>query len=195
MKYFSALFGKHIIFSVFLLAISLDARSQNYEIDKTIITVEGSAREKPWSMKAHRAAGSADLVIHDEQLIEVRSLMFSMDVADLKSESPKMDRRAAKALKAYPYSRIQFLGKIMKVTRIGTNNYLLLVDGNLFIGGITQISSLSVIIEVKEDGTIVCSGSKALNLDDFNVSLTPAEQRIMRLGDKVQLRFEVTLRK
>lgn len=169
------------------------ASSQTFELAKADITVRGIAREKPWSMTTSTAEGITDLIIRDGKLTGVQLLNFSINVTDLKSGNVRMDQRAYKALKSYPYDRVQFSGKFMNVTQIGPKSYILLTDGNLYIGGITQIASLTVQIDLNEDGTLSCSGTKEIKLSDFNVGLRPMEQNVMRLGDSVQINFQLVL--
>ena len=194
MKHFPISFsGKRSGVLFFFLLQAFAASSQIFEVVKADITVNGIAREKAWSMTTHTADGSTDLVFRDGKPVGVKSLRFSLNVADLKSKNIKMDQRAYKALKKYPYNRIQFVGKVMKLTAVGPNNYILLTEGNLNIGGITQIASLLVNVIINSDGTIVCTATKEVKRSDFKIILQPAEERIMKINDTVQIDFKLTL--
>ena len=194
MKYFPYLSSsKTCSLLLFFLCPVLFAFGQTFKTARSEITVSGIAREKPWSMTADKSEGLMNLIFRDGKLSGVSSLSISINVNELKSKNSKMDQRAYRALKAYPYDKIAFLGKIFTLRDRGDNMYLLNVEGNLNIGGITKIASVPVNIKVNDDGTLTCYGSKEVNMSEFNVAIKDTEARMMRLNDKIQISFELTL--
>lgn len=176
-----------------LMLPALTASSQTFGLTKADISVGGVARDKAWSMKTQTAEGSANVLFRNDKLIDISSLSLSIPVGGLKSDNAAMDQRAYKGLKRYPYDRIRFAGKIMKLTASGAGTYRLLTEGNLQIAGITRVASLLVNIRVNSDGTITGSGTTEIKRSDFEIRLLPAEETLMRLSDVIQVDFQLTL--
>ncbi|SKB63856.1 Polyisoprenoid-binding protein YceI [Daejeonella lutea] len=172
---------------------SLAATSQTFHVSKADISVTGTAREKSWSMKTNTAQGSANLLFKDGKLAQVRSLNLSIPVGELKSDNPRMDARAYKGLKMYPYDRIRFAGKTMKLSGSGTGSYRLFTEGNLQIAGITQVAILLVDIQVNNDGTLTGRGTTEIKRSDFDIRLLAAEEAVMSLSDVIRVDFQLTL--
>jgi polyisoprenoid-binding protein YceI len=177
------------------LILAFSASSQTYRVSRAVITVEGTAREKAWSMKSQTAEGSARLLFRNDKLKEVSALNLSIPVGELKSENAAMDQRAYKALKRYPYDQIRFSGKIMELTETGADTYLLSAEGNLQIAGITRVVTMMVDVRVNGDGTLIGTGTKEIKRSDFDIRLLPAEERLMTLSDRLRVNFQLTLLK
>jgi polyisoprenoid-binding protein YceI len=181
---------------LFLLMLqAFGASSQTYTVSRASITVEGTAREKAWSMKSQRAEGSAKVLFRDNRLKSVSALHLSIPVGELKSGNAAMDQRAYKALKRYPYDQIRFSGKIMKLSETGPGRYLLSAEGNLQLAGITRVSTLMVDVQLNGNGTLTGTGAQEIKRSDFDIRLLPAEEKLMTLSDTLRVQFQLTLSK
>ena len=61
------------------------------------------------------------------------------------------------------------------------------------IAGINQICTLVVKAVVNSDGSITCTGTKAIKMSDFKIQLPASEKKRMEIGDELILTFKILL--
>lgn len=184
-----------IIFFIAVTACMLEANkisAQNYSASTGDILVLGTANTRSWSLQTGNLDCKATIAMSENKM-KITSLTFFVRVEDLKGHNVWMNTYAYKALKAYPFENIIYKGVFFTVSPEEENNFIIKVEGNLTIAGVTQIKSLLVKAHVDEKRNIICSGSTAIKMSDFKVQIPPYEKRRMEVGDEVILSFSIDL--
>lgn len=187
--------NKVILALLVVMAFTLLAKkssAQNFSASDGKILILGTSNTRSWSMQTEKLDCKATISLSKGKL-KISSLTFYVRVEDLKGHNSLMNTYAYKALKAYPYENIIYKGVYFTTSPEDENNFIIKIEGNLTIAGVTQIKSLLVKAHVDEKGNIICIGSTDINMSDFKVQIPPHEKRRMEVGDEVILSFEISL--
>ena len=177
-----------------MAAASIGHAQAIYKIKNTNaadIVLQGTSTLHDWHMDAKNASGQAQFILKPgskNELTSIKSLTFSVQVKDLKSDSKGLDKNAYKALKADQYKDIRYTLTSATVSPEG-NGYLVKSQGKLTIAGVTKDISLDVNCVLNSDGTITCNGTYKLNMTDYNVVPPTFMFGAMSTGDSVKLIF------
>jgi polyisoprenoid-binding protein YceI len=158
--------------------------------------LSGTSTLHNWAMDAKAFSGDAEFKIGaDGQLTALRSLTFSLVVANLKGSESGLNKNAYKALKADEYKDIDY--KLLSATIVHEkdNRYLIKAHGSLTIAGLTNEVSMDVECMVNEDKTITCTGSEKLNMTDYAVKPPTFMLGAMKTGDAITLNFTLVYKK
>ncbi len=169
--------------------------AQNLHVISGYIIAQGTSNVREWKISTDKVELLMNIVMHGDQLTDVKDLKFSFKVKDLKSRYPLMDRRVYKALKGHQNNRIYFNGVNFKVSPSGDQKYLVKSEGNLGIAGFNQIATLMAVLELHADGTMTCSGTHLLKMSAFNVSPPIDLVKNMEIGENVIVNFDFLLAK
>ena len=166
--------------------------AQNYSATQGDILVLGTANTRSWSLQTETLDCKATINIA-KGIMEISTLSLFIKVEDLKGHNVWMNTYAYKALKAYPFGDIIYKGVYFTESPENENNFIIKIEGNLTIAGVTRITPVLVKAYVSEKGNIICSGSTPIKMSDFKVQLPPSEKRRMEVGDEVILSFSIEL--
>ena len=137
--------AKKIIFSILtcgLLFFGITVLAQSiYKVSpNSSIKVIGTSNIHDWDMKANAFVCEGNFDFKGNQLLDVKSLSFSLPITNLKSKESLLNTRAYKALKAEQFSKITF--KLTSATVVASQK-LIKSTGNLTIGGVTNVVTLN----------------------------------------------------
>jgi len=180
-----------MVFAASMLAIH-QASAQNYRAAKGDILVLGTANTRSWALQTQDLDCQATILVSEDKM-KINSLTFTVKTEDLKGHNVWMNAWAYKALKAYPFENIIYKGVLFTTSTESENNFIIKIEGNLTIAGVTRITPLLVKARVDEQGNIICKGSTAIKMSDFKVQLPPSENRRMEVGDEVIMSFTIAL--
>ncbi len=158
------------------------------------IKLNGTSTLHNWSMKAQELNGQgyfSFLPGEGNELKSLDSMMFSVQVENLKSDEKKLDKNAYKALKAEQYKDIVFKLISSVVIPLKKHTYLIKALGNLSIAGVTREITLNVSCQVNKGKTILCTGSENLNMTDYHVTPPAFLLGAMKTGDAIVLEFKL----
>lgn len=198
---------KTIIKQTLLLAICLSgfsSLSQAQAIYKITdakdvnMKLSGTSTLHNWTMNAKNFGGEAQFIFKpgiDHQLSAVKSLIFSLAVADLKSGESGLDNNAYKALKTDANKSITYKLLSAVVSPDKGNKFVVKTRGNLTVSGVTKEVSFEVFGMVNADETITCNGSYKLKMTDYGVKPPKFLLGAMKTGDEVTLDFTVVYKK
>lgn len=176
---------------ILLLACSVIAQAQtNYkQIGESYITIAGTSTLHEWTMttnepdiKAIFEAGS------DGKPTQLKSLSLNVATQTLKSAHKAMDKNAYSALKADKNKAITFY-----LTTASVQNNTIQFTGNLSIAGVTKPLSLESSLVVNADGSLNCTGKKAIKMSDFSVEAPSFMFGSVKTGDDITISFNVKL--
>jgi polyisoprenoid-binding protein YceI len=160
--------------------------------------LSGTSTLHKWSMDAKTFSGDADFNFksgNSGELTAVKSLTFSLVVANLKGSESGLNKNAYKALKANEYKDIDYKLISATITPEKDNKYLIKAHGNLTIAGVTKEITMDVELAVNADKTITCTGSEKLNMTDYAVKPPTFMLGAMKTGDAITLDFTLVYKK
>jgi polyisoprenoid-binding protein YceI len=160
--------------------------------------LSGTSTLHNWAMNAKSFGGDAQFIFKpgiDHQLSALKSLTFSLAVADLKSGESGLDNNAYKALKTDANKNITYKLLSATISPDKGNKFVIKTHGNLTISGVTKEVSFDVFGTVNADETITCTGSDKLNMTDYGVKPPKFMLGAMKTGDEVTLDFTLVYKK
>lgn len=153
--------------------------------------LSGTSTFHDWTMNAQTFTGEAQFDFkpgNGGELAAVKSLTFSLAVANLTSGEKGLDKNAYKALKTTKSKHIVYTLISATVSPDKGNKYLVKAQGNLRIAGVTKVIAMDVYCTVNKDASITCSGTYKLNMTDYQVK-PPVFMMVMKTGDAINLDF------
>ena len=190
-----------ILLMISIMGFSNVLKAQsNYKISESKdmdMKLSGTSTLHKWTMDAKTFSGDADFNFKADgkDLSAVKSLTFSLVVADLKGSEGGLNKNAYKALKAKTYKDIDFKLLSATVTPEKDHKFLINAHGNLTIAGVTKEVTLHVESTVNANGTITCTGSEKLNMTDYAVKPPTFMLGAMKTGDAITLDFTLVYKK
>lgn len=157
--------------------------------------LSGTSTLHNWTMNAQAFSGEAQFGLKDHQISSLKTLIFSLAVADLKSGESGLDKNAYKALQSSDYKSITYKQISATISPDKGNKFLIKTHGNLTIAGVTKEVVIDVYALVNADETITCTGSEKLNMTDYQVKPPKFMLGAMKTGDAITLDFTLVYRK
>tara|TARA_Y100001935_G_scaffold93147_1_gene77409 strand:+ start:21474 stop:22037 length:564 start_codon:yes stop_codon:yes gene_type:complete len=181
---------KKLIVALVLLFIgnSLSAQT-NYTLNnsKSTLTIEGTSTIHDWESEAEKVTGEAVLELSDNELINISSLAFKVEVKSIKSGKRIMDSKTKDALKEKSNPEIIFkLDTIENLTADSVS-----AKGTLNIAGKTNEVILNAAYSIGPDGSISINGSQPIKMTDYNIDPPTAMMGTMKTGDDVTVIYNV----
>ncbi|RZM24410.1 MAG: YceI family protein, partial [Pedobacter sp.] len=112
----------------------------------------------------------------------------------LKSEHSSMDGRTYKTLKAEEFPRITFKLGSATVIPVKKNKFSVKANGTLTIAGSSKAITMMVNGEVREDGSINCTGQQKLKLTDFNIQPPSFMLGAMKVDNDLTIDYNLTFK-
>lgn len=162
----------------------------NYTASGVNIKVSGTSNLHDWDIKSATATVSASIAIGSNGTITaLQALHFTTPVNALKSEHNGMDKNTYKALKKDANPNISFLLKTATVT-----GNTIKCSGVLSIAGKAVETDVLVSYKINADRTITVTGTKPINMLDYNVVPPTALLGTIKTGKDVVLSFTITMK-
>ena len=160
------------------------------------IKVEGTSNVHDWTMTAKDVESSGTFKFNTRnELTDISSLKFSVVAKSLKSEKTSMDGRTYKSMKADQFPKVTYQLTTATVIMIQDNKYTIQTTGLLTIAGKTQTISMKVMALVNADRSISCHGTQKLMLTDYGIEPPSFMLGAMKVGNDLQIRFDLTYTK
>lgn len=163
-----------------------------YKVSPTSsIKVIGTSNIHDWDMKANAFTCEGNFELKGNQLIDVKSLSFSLPITNLKSKESLLNSRAYKALKAEQFSKITF--KLTSATVVAAQK-LIKATGNLTISGVTNVVTLNSNYTLNADNSLTCKGSKDLKMSDFKIKAPVFMLGALKTADEITIEYVFNLK-
>jgi polyisoprenoid-binding protein YceI len=120
---------------------------------------------------------------------------FSFPVHSLKSGESGMDSKAYGAMKAKSGGNIVFTALSSKVTPGTGNQFNVSSSGSLAIVGVAKPVVLTAVCQVKEDGSVTCTGTNKLKMSDYGIKPPTYMLGALKTGDALTIDFTMVVRK
>ena len=185
-------FSKYcLLLFVGIVAISanvLNAQSLKLNPKTFSMTIYGTTNVHNFESKVTQASG--ELVINSSK--QAQSLIVEIPVKGIKSNEKLMDNKTYEAFNADKNPTIIF--KLTDASSLEVNGSEITVSatGNLTIAGVTKKVTLKSTGKIIKPGVYQFKGSIALKMTDFKMKPPTAMLGVMRVGDAITLKYDVT---
>ena len=188
--------SKKIFLSIFTFVIiflcqTVVAQSVYKVSPSSTIKVIGTSNIHDWEMKANTFTCEGNFELKGNQLLDLKSLSFSLPITNLKSKESLLNTRAYKALKAEEFSKITF--KLTDATIVPAQK-LIKSTGNLTIGGVTNVVTLNSYYTINADKSLTCKGSKDLKMTDFKIKPPVFMLGALKTADAITIDYVLNLK-
>lgn len=180
-----------IVLGMLFFAAETQAQTSYKTMPGSQIKVFGTSNLHDWDMTASTFSCEGVFIVRDGELLDVKSLWFSLPVTNLKSKEDLMDTRAHKALKAAEFSKISF--KLRDAVLMPQRK--LKAMGSLTIGGVTNEVIIMSSYVINADETITCKGTKAIKMSDHKIKAPSFMMGALKTGNEVSIEFSLKLKK
>ena len=185
MKYLSFL-----ILTAFILATGFQAAAQeNYNVKNFKMSVAGTSTIHDWESDVTKVNAKSSLTLEGQSLKAINSLSVTIPAKSIVSTKGKiMDNKTYEALKADKHPNITFTLSAAKLSGLNVN-----ASGRLAIAGLTKNVNLSASGKLDKSGSITFTGSYTILLGDYGMEAPTALMGSIKTGDKVTVKYELTL--
>lgn len=153
------------------------------------ITISGTSTLHEWTMSSKEARCQATFEINtDGTPTKLNSLSLTVRAESLKSEHLAMDKNAYSSLNTEEHKSITF--NLTSATMAQTK---IQCTGNLTIAGVTKEIILYAEYKVRPNYGLLCTGSKKINMSDFEVDPPTFMFGTVKTGDEITVKFSISL--
>jgi len=180
-----------LIVSIFFSAFNSFVVAQVYKIipASSSMTIFGTTNVHDFQSKVGQISG--ELVINASK--QVQSLSVDVPVKGIKSNEKAMDNKTYEAFKSDKNPNISFRLIEVGSLQINDNEIEGIVSGNLTMAGVTKKISFKAIGKSNKAGMYQVKGALPLKMTDFKMSPPTALMGMMKVGDAITLKFDVTI--
>ena len=154
------------------------------------VTVEGTSSVHDWTCTAAQVSGALDATAANGALTNATSLTVNIPVAALDCNNGTMNGKLRDALGA---SAIRFVASNIRVGTPNGNAFAIDANGQLTIKGTARAQRVQAQGQVLGNGRYRFTGSVPVTMSQFGVTPPTAMMGALRTGDRVTVRFDVTV--
>lgn len=151
------------------------------------MTIFGTTNVHDFDTKVTQASGT--LVIDNGK---VQAMVVEIPVKGIKSKEKLMDTKTYEAFNADKNPTITFKLTDASSLQVNGNDISITAIGNLTVAGVTKKVALKAIGKIVKPGVYQFKGSIALKMTDFKMSPPTAMMGMMRVGDAITLKYDIT---
>ena len=189
---------KKLILTILLmvnLSVFLNAQVK-YHASYTKTLIEGTSTFHDWDMTSEKANCDISFNFDGANITDLSSLLFTVQVETLKSDSKGLNKNAYKALNVEKYPVISFSSNYANIRSNGPNSYIISAKGKLTISGISKDVWLVGFSTVNPaDMSIQITGSVKIKMTEYNVKPPGFMFGAMKTGNEITVKFNVSLKK
>jgi len=152
------------------------------------MTILGTTNVHDFKSKVTQAKGEA--VVNSNK--ELQSLVVEIPVRSIKSGEKLMDTKTYETFDVDKNPTITFKLTEVNSLRLDGNQVNVTLTGNLTMAGVTRKISLKSTGNSTKPGVYDFEGSVALKMTDFKMSPPTAMLGLMKVGDAITLKFNVS---
>lgn len=180
-------------FLILTLAFSLRATEYQSAEAPGSLTVKGDSTLHEWEATTSSIEGG--LTLENDAL---SALQVSIPVKTLKSGKDGLDDKMYDAMKTGKFPKVEFAltkSEVPEKAPEGMEGDVRLLTGKLTILDTTKTITVPVTLETRENGQIILSGSRNLDMTDFDVKPPKAMLGMVKAHPGVTVEFKWTLDK
>lgn len=180
-----------LIISISFSTLNSIGFAQVYKIipASSSMTIFGTTNVHDFQSKVGQISG--EVVINASK--QVQSLSVDVPVKGIKSNEKAMDNKTYEAFKSDKNPNISFRLIEVGSLQINDNEMEGIVSGNLTMAGVTRKVSFKAIGKSNKAGMYQVKGALPLKMTDFKMTPPTALMGMMKVGDAITLKFDVTI--
>lgn len=165
-------------------------QAQNLKLNpKTFsMTIFGTTNVHNFQSKVTQASG--ELTVNSSK--QAQSLEVEIPVKSIKSNEKLMDKKTYEAFNETKFPTITFKMLEANSLQVNGDDISVTVTGNLTMAGTTRKIVLKSTGKIVKPGVYQFKGSIALKMTDFGMKPPTAMLGVMKVGDAVTLKYDVT---
>ena len=158
---------------------------------KSSIEIEGTSTLHDWEMDADNFSCSMDVSLNSGEISDIQKVVLNVRSKSITSDNSIMNSKTEKAIKADKYPDIDYkMVSLNGLDKTG-DKYNGHIWGNLTIAGVTKYVKIDFNADVIENGNIKVTGSKKINMTDFDVSPPTAMMGSLKTGEDITISFDL----
>ncbi len=178
-----------IVILAFVLHLNSFAQNAFTQTGNSSITVAGTSTLHEWTMTSKDGKYQADFEVSaDGAPTHLKAITVTIPSESLKSGHGGMDKNAYSSLKTGKHKSITFS---LITARLQNNK--IQCNGNLTICGVAKPISLEVDYKVNPDHSLICIGSKAFKMSEYEVEPPSFMFGTVKTGDEITVSFNLEL--
>jgi polyisoprenoid-binding protein YceI len=185
------LINKTILFIAFALFVTTSVNAQTLKINpkSSFVIIQGSSNLHAWESKTQQINGQMTVNYSSKQ---VQSMVVDIPVKSIKSGEKLMDSKTYDAFNADKNPNIQFRLVEVNNLQITPSNINVTVTGNLTLAGVTKRITLKAVGKPKGE-SFIFTGNVSMKMTDFKISPPTAMMGMLKVGDAINLKFEIAV--
>jgi len=181
--------SKFLLAALFLVALQSAGQTNYKQISESYMTIAGTSTLHNWTMTSLEPQIQAVFeAAANGSLTTVKSLTLTVPSQSLKSAHTAMDKNAYSSLKTDKYKTIAF-----SITSATVQKNVVQCTGNLTICGVTKVITLEATCTPNANGSLHCTGSKAIKMSDYQVEPPTFMFGTVKTGDDITVSFNLQL--
>jgi polyisoprenoid-binding protein YceI len=177
-----------LLFSFILVSGVLQAQSLKINSKASTMTIYGTTNVHDFKTNVQQIQG--EVTVNSAK--KIQSLNVEIPVRSIKSGEKLMDNKTYEAFKDTKYPTISFSVIDVSSLQINGDNINVIVNGNLTVAGVTKKISFKSTGKNSKPGVYTFKGSVPLKMTDFNMKPPTAMLGVMKVGDAITLKYDVT---
>jgi polyisoprenoid-binding protein YceI len=157
------------------------------------ITIEGTSNIHGWTCETSQFTGNANGVTATGGITGLSALTVSVPVAQIDCDNGTMNTKLREALRASAAPNIRFVLGSATVSTPRSNRFNVNTSGQLTIAGQTRTVQFAAQGQALANNRYRFTGSVPVTMSQYGVTPPRAMMGTMRVGDRVTVRFDVTL--
>ena len=175
-----------ILFSIGLFSLSAQTLRLNQKLSN--MTIHGTTNVHNFEIPVTQIVGEIAL----SGANQVQGLTLTIPVKSLKSKEKLMNNKTHEAFNAETHPNITFRLIEVNALEFNGNDPVATVTGNLTMNGTTKRVTLKSAGKNISNGAYQFKGNVALKMSDFKMKAPTAMMGVMKVGDGVTLKYDVT---
>ena len=157
------------------------------------MSVQGSSTLHEWESDVTQVECKGTVAVDNNKLTEIKDVQVRIPVTSIKSTKGKtMDNKTYEAFNSEKNPNIQYKLTSARISGSGPE-YSVTAAGNLTMAGTTRPVELDAKAKVLANGDVQITGSRKLNMRDFNMTPPTAMMGTIKVGEDVTVNFDITL--
>lgn len=182
---------KQLLFAVgIIISSAFNAQAQTFKLNPKLsnMTIYGTTNVHDYETKVTQL--NAEIVMNTAN--QAQSLTVTVPVKSIKSKEKLMDTKTYEAFNVEAHPTITFKMTEVNALQINGSDVSVAISGNLTMNGTTRKIALKPTGKMIKTGTYQFKGAISLKMSDFKMKAPTAMMGMMKVGDGVTLKYDVT---